>query len=51
MRVIDTSILPNTWQYDRKDCFITAEGYGDLTKPILEAIHLAISQILVIILK
>ncbi|MDE6958451.1 MAG: conjugal transfer protein TraB [Helicobacter apodemus] len=31
MRVIDTSILPNTWQYDIKDCFITAEGYGDLT--------------------
>jgi len=31
MRVTDTSILPNSWQYDIKDCFITAEGYGDLT--------------------
>lgn len=31
MRVTDTSILPNSWEYDIKDCFITAEGYGDLT--------------------
>lgn len=31
MRVVDTSILPNSWQYDIKDCFIVGEGYGDLT--------------------
>lgn len=31
MRVVDTSILPNAWQYDIKDCFIVGEGYGDLT--------------------
>lgn len=31
MRVVDTSVLPNSWQYDIKDCFITGEGYGDLT--------------------
>ena len=31
MRVVDTSILPNSWQYDIQDCFLVGEGYGDLT--------------------
>jgi len=31
MKVTDLSILPNNWKYDIKECFLTGEGYGDLT--------------------
>jgi len=31
MKVVDMSILPNRWKYNLKECFITGEGYGDLS--------------------
>ncbi|WP_187648656.1 TraB/VirB10 family protein [Nitrosophilus labii] len=31
MKVVDMSILPNRWRFDIDECFITGEGYGDLT--------------------
>lgn len=31
MKVTDLGILPNSFRYDVKDCFILGEGYGDLS--------------------